>query len=387
MIKLIESSFYREKETKQKLSKFLLNTKIFSMSKECKKFEENFAKKQIRKYAVMVNSGSSANLILIQSLLNLKKLKKGNKVGVSALTWSTNVMPLIQLGLEPIIIDCELDTLNISPNILKSYTAQLDALFITNALGFCDNIQKIKNICEENNILFLEDNCESLGSMAYDNFLGNFGLASTFSFYVGHHLSTIEGGMICTDDKDLYNALNISRAHGWSRNIDKDYKNKLEKDYNVDEFYSLYTFYDLAYCVRPTEINGFLGNIQLQYWDEIVNKRKENFNFFMSATRENNKFIKLNLEHMDLISNFAFPLIFKNQRDFIKYKEIFISNEIEIRPIIGGNIAKQPFYKKYIQNNNKCNNADHVHENGFYFGNNPDMSSKKLDKIYNLLNT
>ncbi|MCK4554481.1 DegT/DnrJ/EryC1/StrS aminotransferase family protein, partial [Candidatus Parcubacteria bacterium] len=178
MIKLIKSTFYKEEETKKKLAEFILKTDILSMSAECKKFEESFAKKQGRKFAVFVNSGSSANLVLIQALLNLGKLKKGDKVGVSALTWATNIMPLIQLGLEPVAIDCEISTLNISPAVLKDYADDLKGLFLTNVLGFCDNIQEIKNICSKNNILFIEDNCESLGSKVSSELLGNFGLAS-----------------------------------------------------------------------------------------------------------------------------------------------------------------------------------------------------------------
>src|SRR3990167_10861047 len=197
MIKLIKSSFYNEAETKQRLVEFISRAEILSMGTECKKFEKAFAEKQQRKHAVFVSSGSSANLLLIQALLNLGKLNKGDVVGVSSLTWATNVMPIIELGLTPLAIDCEVNTLNISPEKLNSAIPKINALFLTNVLGFSDRIDKIKEICREKNIIFLEDNCESLGSQVNGNLLGNFGLASTFSFFVGHHMSTIEGGMIC----------------------------------------------------------------------------------------------------------------------------------------------------------------------------------------------
>jgi len=222
-IKLIKSTFYNEEDTKRKLCSFILNSKKLSMGDECKKFEENFAKFQERKYGVFVSSGSSANLLLIQVLLNTGKLKKGDKVGVSTLTWPTNIMPLIQLGLKPVLIDCEIETLNTSLSKIEIYN--IDALFLTNALGFCSDIDKIKEYCENKDILFIEDNCESLGSEHKGIKLGNFGLASTFSFFTGHHLSTIEGGMICTDNEELYENLLISRAHGWLRNLPQQ-KNK-----------------------------------------------------------------------------------------------------------------------------------------------------------------
>ena len=195
MIKLIKSTFYHESETKQALVDFIMQAEALSMGPQCKKFEEDFAEKQGRKYAVYVANGSVANLALIQALLNMGRLKKGMKVGFSALTWPTNVMPLIQLGLHPIALDCEIDTLNVSPTTLAEYIDDIDALFLTNVLGFCDDIDNIRNMCATKNVLLLEDNCESLGSKVGSTLLGNFGLASTFSFFVGHHLSTIEGGM------------------------------------------------------------------------------------------------------------------------------------------------------------------------------------------------
>ncbi len=387
MIKLIKSTFYKEEETKKKLAEFILKTDILSMSAECKKFEESFAKKQGRKFAVFVNSGSSANLVLIQALLNLGKLKKGDKVGVSALTWATNIMPLIQLGLEPVAIDCEISTLNISPAVLKDYADDLKGLFLTNVLGFCDNIQEIKNICSKNNILFIEDNCESLGSKVSSELLGNFGLASTFSFFVGHHLSTVEGGMICADDEELYHKMLKARAHGWDRNLPAEKKEQLKKQHQVEDFYTRYTFYDLAYNVRPTEIQGFLGNIQLQYWDEIVQKRQDNFNIFQEVVSKNNDFFALNVDHMDLVSNFAIPVVCKHEKLFIKYKEKFESNDVEIRPIIAGDITKQPFYRKYLAEKDSkfCKNADFIHKNGFYFGNNPEMEGEEIKLLCGLL--
>ncbi|HEX7041639.1 MAG TPA: aminotransferase class V-fold PLP-dependent enzyme, partial [Patescibacteria group bacterium] len=236
MIPLIKSTFYKESLTKRKLTSFLKSTSILSLSKECIKFEKNFSNWQGRKYTILVNSGSSANLAIIQSFLNLGKLKKGDKVGFSAVTWSTNVMPLLQLGLKPIPIDVELNTLNISSLTLKKSLKKhkIKALFLTNLLGFCSDIEEIAKECKKNKIIFFEDNCESLGTEYKGKKLGNFGLASTFSFYVGHHMSTIEGGAICTDDEKLATMLSLVRAHGWGRNLEFLKQKELREKFKIN---------------------------------------------------------------------------------------------------------------------------------------------------------
>ncbi|HSE29136.1 MAG TPA: DegT/DnrJ/EryC1/StrS aminotransferase family protein [Candidatus Saccharimonadales bacterium] len=385
MIKLIKSGFYNEAETKKALADFILNTEMLSMNVQCKTFEESFAKKQGRKYAVYVSNGSVANLLLIQSMLNLGHFKKGDKIGFSALTWPTNPMPLIQLGLVPVAIDCNLETLNVSPENLKQYIGDLRGLFLTNVLGFCDNLPAIKQLCDENDVILLEDNCESLGSKTGGTLLGNFGLASTFSFFVGHHMSTIEGGMVCTDDKDLYEMLVMGRAHGWDRNLAPETQEKLRASSGADEFYAKYTFYDLASNFRPTEINGFIGNQQIGFWDEIVGKRVANFKKFVEAINANDDFYTYKLDHMEIPSNFAMPVICKNPELAAKYKQKFSDAQVEIRPVIAGNMTKQPFYQKYVQDLAPRPNSDLIHANGFYFGNNPEMTDEEIDTLCNLL--
>lgn len=387
MIRLIKSTFYKEDETKKLLCEFIKETKQLSMGNKCKEFEKKFSTWQNRKFCAMFNSGSSANLALIQSLMNLKRLKKGDAVGFSAVTWATNVMPLIQLGLKPVPIDIEKETLNISKNkIQETHQSQkLKAIFITNLLGYSDNIEELKEFCLSNDILLIEDNCESLGSEFNGTKLGNFGSASTFSFFVGHHLSTIEGGSICTDDKDLYDAVIMTRAHGWDRNLDGVKQRQIRKDHKVDPFYEKYTFYDLGYNLRPTEIQGFLGIEQLKLIDEIISIREDNYRKFIEIY-DNNDFIKIK-SLLNKTSNFAFPIICKSKRlqeHYIKKCEI---NKIEVRPIVGGLMTEQPFFKKYIKNSQekKCFNSKFVDQNGFYFGNNPDMTQKEINRIIKTL--
>jgi CDP-6-deoxy-D-xylo-4-hexulose-3-dehydrase len=237
----------------------------------------------------MVNSGSSANLLLLQSLKNIGLLKNSDCIGFSALTWSTNVMPIIQLGMIPIPIDVTLETLNVSEKNLKNALKKnkIKCLFLTNVLGFADDISKILKICKKNKIVLIEDNCESLGSEINKKKLGSFGLASTHSFYVGHHISSIEGGSVSTSSSKLNDMLKITRAHGWARNLNSQSEKKLIKKHNIKDFFRKYTFYDLGFNFRPKEINAFLGFNQLNYLKKIIKIRFINFLSFNNIYKKN----------------------------------------------------------------------------------------------------
>jgi CDP-6-deoxy-D-xylo-4-hexulose-3-dehydrase len=387
MIKLIKSTFYKEARTKQLLVRFIRSAKQLSFGPECQSFEVNFAKWQERKHCVMLNSGSSANFAIIQTLLNLGYIRRGDLIGFSALTWSTNVMPIIELGLTPVPIDVELGTLNVSSQklmaILEKYP--LKAVFLTNLLGFCDDIDKIAEICAKHKIILIEDNCESMGTVYKKKKLGNYGLAGTFSFYVGHHMSTIEGGAVCTDNEEIATMARIVRAHGWDRNLSFVKQNEMRNKFKVNStFYSRYTFYDLGYNFRPTEINGFIGNVQLKYADEIVKKHRDNF-FEMAVPiyKLNDRYYPLRYDHIDFLSNFAVPVICRTQKirdELVKKCE----GRVEIRPIVGGDMTKQPFFGKYMPGFVKtlaASNAGLIHEQGLYFANNPDLTKKEKQEI------
>lgn len=367
------------------LKRFLTRAKTLSFGHECETFERAFADWQGRKQCILVNSGSSANLAIIQALLNLGLLAKGDRVGFSAVTWSTNVMPLIELGLQPIPIDVERDTLNVSCKMLQARlkTHKIKALCLTNLLGFCDDIDMIASLCRKNNILLIEDNCESLGSVYKGKKLGNFGVASTFSFYVGHHMSTIEGGAVCTDDDDLATMLQLVRAHGWDRNLSFTKQEAIRKKFRINStFYSRYTFYDLGYNLRPTEITGFIGKVQLEFLPEIIKKRERNFRQLAQhiyALRE--YYYPVRYSHLDTISNFAVPVICKSTaiRDALVNA---CADKIEIRPIVGGDMTEQPFFTKYVKDNfSECVNAKLIHDHGLYFGNNPELTHRELHMI------
>lgn len=385
MIKLVKSTFYKEAETKRKLISFIKAAKQLSFGPQCQKFEVNFAKWQERRYCVFLNSGSSANLAIIQALLNLGKLKVEDAIGFSAITWSTNVMPLVELGLNPVPIDVELSTLNISSKklieVINKYPIKM--LFVTNLLGFCDDIDEIEKICKKKKIIIIEDNCESLGTIYKGKKLGNYSFASSFSTYVGHHMSTIEGGAVCTDDEEFATMLKLVRAHGWDRNLDFAKQNEIRNKFKVNStFYSRYTFYDLGYNLRPTEINGFIGNIQLEYLKEINEKRRKNF-FKISAPiyGKTDKYYPIRFDHIDYLSNFAVPVVCKSQKirdELVKKCE----GKIEIRPIVGGDMTKQPFFGKHVKKRYfKNSNARLIHQQGLYFGNNPELTNKEIAEI------
>ncbi len=381
-VKLIKSTFYKEQQTKEALIKFILKSQQLSIGKECFTFEENFSKWQKTRQTVLFNSGSSANLALIQALLNLGRLKPRMKIGFSGITWATNVMPLIQLGLTPIPIDVEIETLNVSLAKLKTVhkKEKLDAFFITNLLGLCDNLYQIKKYCEEERILLIEDNCESLGSVHKKINLGNFGLAATFSFFVGHHMSAIEGGAVCTTDSVLARELRMVRSHGWDRHLSTREQSVLRRKHKVSDFFSKYTFYDLAYNLRPTEITGFLANYQLRFLDSTIKKRERNYRkiskFFDSST-----FYTLNTASMDVVSSFAIPVICRTSGSFKTYLSKCERRGIEVRPIVGGVMVDQPFFKKYFDKKFDLPNSRLIQNQGFYFGNNPELSRRDFDLI------
>lgn len=388
-IKLIKSTFYKEKEAKDELISFIEKSDILSMGKMCIAAEEAFSQFQDKKYSIFFNSGSSANLALVQAYLNLGYLTKGDIIGVSSLTWATNVMPLIQLGLKVLPIDVELSTLNISSNTLKNSIDKhgtIKGLFITNALGFSDDIDEIAHLCKNNKILFFEDNCESLGSEYKNKKLGSFGHASTSSFYVGHHLSTIEGGMVSTDDLELNIMLKMVRAHGWDRSLTDSEKKKVEIN-NSKDFYDSFRFYTTGYNLRPTELNGVLLLQQLKHVNEIISKRQSNFLNYSAKAILNPHIYQYSLENMTTTSNFAFPLIFKTKDLFNKYKQLFEDNNIEIRPIISGNITEHPFFKKFDDRTWDLPNCSKIHNLGFYIPNNPELTSEEVKRITDLIET
>jgi CDP-6-deoxy-D-xylo-4-hexulose-3-dehydrase len=388
MIPLMKTAFFREYETRCALAEFITRTTRLSMDAECFKFEKAFAGYQGVRDAILFNSGGSANLAMLQSLRNLGRLRDGAKVGFSALTWSTNTMPIMQLGMEAVPIDCNPNTLNtMRADLLAALeTTPLDALFITNALGFCGDLDAIRDECKARGIILIEDNCEALGTRLPSGRTGSFGEMASFSFFVAHHMSTIEGGMVCTDDDELAEMLRIVRANGWDRNLTADQQRRLRKTHGVaTELDAKYTFYDLAYNVRPTEVTGFLGNYQLQFLAETVQRRAEIYDRLSASAAGNADLHQLDRRHITLLSSFAFPVVCTKPELRARYIAQFSGAGIEIRPMIAGNIQRQPFFKKYSKHTGPLPGAEHLHTCGFYCGLYPELTESDIQTIVSCL--
>jgi CDP-6-deoxy-D-xylo-4-hexulose-3-dehydrase len=384
----MKSAFLNEFETKKALADFILQAGRLSMGDECLKFERKFAAMQGAREAVLFNSGGSANLAMFQALKNLGRLKEGDRVGFSALTWSTNTMPIIQMGLIPIAVDCEPDTLNVMSHKLEERLRQsrMQAFFLTNALGFAGDLDRISKVCEENGIILVEDNCESLGTTLPSGRTGNFGLAASFSFFVAHHMSTIEGGMVCTRDADLAEMLRIVRANGWDRNLTAQQQHKWRRKFDIDsEFDAKYTFYDLGFNMRPTEITGFLGQYQMRFLEENIKRREKNYLHLEKIVRNNEDLVVLKHDHITSLSAFAFPIVCRTPALRETYLARFAGAGVEIRPMIAGNMQRQPFYRKYVADSYPLPGADFLHHNGFYCGNYPELSETDLETISSCL--
>lgn len=388
MIPLMKTAFFHEYETKEALAEFIRTSDRLSMGEQCFLFEKEFAAFHGLKHAVLFNSGSSANLAMLQALKNLGRIAEGDKVGFSALTWATNVMPIIQMGFEPVPIDCKLNTLNVMASTLEDRlkTDELKCLFITNALGFCGDLPEIRKICDEKGILLIEDNCEALGTELVQGKTGTFGAMASFSFFVAHHMSTIEGGMVCTNDDELAEMLRIVRANGWDRNLTATRQHEWRKKHDISsEFEAKYAFYDLGFNLRPTEITGFLGRFQLKYLLENIQARDKNYNQLDAIVKENKDLVSLDRSHIKLLSNFAFPVLCKTEELKDKYLIQFSGAGVEVRPMIAGNIQRQPFYKKYVNKEYDLLGADQIHDCGFYFGNYPDLNRDDLEILSSCL--
>jgi CDP-6-deoxy-D-xylo-4-hexulose-3-dehydrase len=356
------------------LSKWLLKGEKLTKDKITIEFEKKFSKYINRKYSIFVNSGSSANLLMVSALIASNRLKN-KKAIIAGVSWATTVSPFMQTNFDIKLCDCSTKDLGIDVNHfeLLCQKNKPSIAILVNVLGHSNDFKKIKKLCKKYDVILLEDSCEALGTLLEKKKLGTFGVASSFSFYYGHHISTIEGGMVTTDDFELYNLMLSIRSHGWSRDLDKNFQKKLIRKYNIDEFRNLYTFYFEGYNFRSTDLNAFLGINQLKKINKISKVRNKNFNCYKKNLSE----FWCQSSSSNFISSFAYGTLVKNRIEVFKYLKKF---NIETRPLICGNIGRHPFWiKKYgIQ---KLKNADIVHECGLYLPNNFNLNNEDVNYI------
>ena len=341
--------------------------------------EKKWAEKIGTKYSIFVNSGSSAILLTLAALKYTGKLKN-NKIIAPAVSWATDVSSPMLLGFETILCDCNLEDLSCDIPLLETIFIQENpsVFILVSVLGLVPDMDKIVSLCEKYDVILIEDNCESMGSKYNGTNLGNFGFASLFSTYFGHHISTIEGGFINTNDDDFYDSLLMMRSHGWIR----DLSNK-EKFNDRNEFDSLYTFYLPGLNVRSTDIQAFIGLRSIEKLDEFSEKRNKNFMLYHKLVK--NTELSLTIRDDDFISNFAYPIITPHKNKIVKELQ---ENNVEVRPLIAGNMAIQPFWVENKPNGNGylTRNATRVDNLGFYVPNHQELTENDIKKITTIIN-
>lgn len=350
-----------------------------------KEFEIKWSKWIGCKYSVFVNSGSSANLLMIYALKFLKKLKN-KKVCVPALSWATDLSPILQLDLQPILIDCNLDNLSVDlTHLEKTFKEENPScLILVSVLGLSPYISEIISLCKKYDVILLEDNCESQGTKFEGIKLGNFGLMSSFSTYFGHTMSTIEGGFVCTNDEEIYHTILQLRSHGWDRDLPEKKQIELQNKWGIDKFNSLYTFYIPGFNFRSTDLQAKIGLSQLERVDDMIETRYQNFLIY--ERNLSNKIWFPKIVKNSYTSNFAIPLIFESIEKKLNVIKKF-ENIIECRPLISGSMGIQPFYKQ-VFGELKLPNVSLVDSFGMYVPNHPKLTKKEIELICDIvLNT
>ena len=355
----------------------------YTMGPHVKKFEQEFAEFFGCKEAVMVNSGSTANLLML-ALLKHKYGCEGNII-VPAVSWSTTFFPLQQYGFKLNFVDIDRETLNIDPNeVKKAINKDTCAIFAVNLLGNSCNYKEIFNIALNRDIWILEDNCESLGDKTdTGDYAGTFGILGSYSFFFSHHLQTMEGGMIACCNKDDANYLRSLRAHGWCRDLPDD--NKVYKK-TGDNFKDSFTFVTPGYSVRPLEMSGAIGSVQLKKWPEMRKQRIKNAKYFQEKFKD---FPGVQIQkEVGESSWFGFSIVLvddlKGKRDQVV--KSFKENGIECRPIVAGNFMKNPVidYMEYYKNGDYPN-ANYIHDNGLFIGNDIRDLKDNIEMVYSIL--
>jgi len=367
------------------LAKFVLTSDKFTQGKNVERFEKEWSNWLGCKYSLFVTSGSTANFLLVSAIVEKYGLQKGDKVLVPSCTWVTNINPIIQLGLTPVFCDVNLENYSFDLDNLKTISeihSDIKLVFVTHLLGIPAEVEEYKKILP--NALFIDDVCESHGCLDKSgNKIGKNSLGATFSFYFGHHMSTVEGGMISTDSWELYDLMKMKRSHGLARVSDQFeyYQNQ------NPEIEKSFLFVSDGYNFRNTEFGAVLGLSQLKRLDKFIDNRDKAYSRFveiMSSSKNRDNFYPIVYNEGN--SCFCFPFICKTKE--IKTRLISLLNKykIEYRPVVGGNLLRQPYLKDYfIIGKTENLNVDIIHENGVYIGNNQFVSDRDMNLLETIL--
>jgi CDP-6-deoxy-D-xylo-4-hexulose-3-dehydrase len=368
-----------------KLSYFLLTNTHYTNGPKVREFEAQWAEWIGSKHALMVSSGSTANLLLLSAIKEKYNLKDGDKVLVPACTWVTNVSPVFQLGFTPIFCDVNLENFSFDLNHMKEIKKKhpdIKVIFVTHLLGFSAENEEYSKIFPK--ALIIDDICESHGCKDTNGVKrGANSIAASFSFYFGHHMTTVEGGMVNTNDSELYELMRMKRSHGLARE-----SGNLKKYTDLyPNMHPQFLFVTDGYNFRSSDINAILGLQQLPRLDRFVEQRRHNFS----------KFVDIVSKYKDLFypvywqegnSNFSLPFICRDKEIYHRLKTAFDENGIEHRPIVGGNLLSQPFLKGYkFGTPRKNSNADLINDNGIYIGNSQFLNKKHFKLLENIINS
>jgi len=368
----------------------VIDSDNYSMGKKVQEYESKFSKYLDTKYAVMTSSGSTANLLMIAALFFTKdesrRLKRGDEVIVPAVSWSTTYFPLQQYGLKVKFVDIDRHTLNIDLDQLReAVTSETKVILAVNLLGNPNNFDEIDSIISGHDITLLEDNCESLGASFNGKKAGTFGLMGTFSSFFSHHIATMEGGCVVTEDEELYQILLCIRAHGWTRNLPKN--NMVSGTKSDDPFEESFRFVLPGYNVRPIEMSGAVGVEQLKKLPKFIETRRSNATLFKKLFSDNK-----NLEIQQEIGDsswFGFSLIIHEKSPFSRSDlvDILRNNGVECRPIVTGNFLKNSSVLDYFnyEVHGEMTNSEYIDSNGLFVGNSHVDLSAEVSFLRNLI--
>ncbi|MGD9553999.1 MAG: DegT/DnrJ/EryC1/StrS family aminotransferase [Arcobacteraceae bacterium] len=364
----------------------VINKNIYTMGENVTQFEKEFCQFTGSCYAVMVSSGSAANLIATAALFYTKypKLKRGDEVIVPSVSWSTTYYPLQQYGLKLKFVDIDLETLNYDLNALKgAITEKTKMIMAVNLLGNPNDFDMLFELIQNKDIIILEDNCESMGAQYKGKQTGTFGLMGTYSTFFSHHMATMEGGFVVTDDEELYHILLSLRAHGWTRNLPKENNVCTKSD---DWFEESFRFVLPGYNVRPVEMSGAIGIEQLKKLPSFLATRRENAKLFVELFSEHPNFIIQ--KNICNSSWFGFSLIIRptSKLKRVDVVEKLISAKIDCRPIVAGNFVKNDVMKYFdYEIHGELKNADYLHQNGLFVGNHQMCLQEEIRYLFNVL--
>jgi CDP-6-deoxy-D-xylo-4-hexulose-3-dehydrase len=365
----------------------VIDSEMYTMGKGVAQFETEFAQFVNSKYCVMVNSGSSANLIAVAALFYTQnpKLKRGDEVIVPAVSWSTTYFPLQQFGLKLKFVDVDLHTLNFDLDQLeKAVSDKTKLILAVNLLGNPNDFERINTIIGSREIILMEDNCESMGAEFKNKQTGTFGLVGTFSTFFSHHMATMEGGLICTDDEEMYHVMICLRAHGWTRHLPAE--NRVSNK-SANNFEESFRFVLPGYNVRPVEMSGVIGSEQLKKLPEFLRIRRENAKLFVSLFQDHSHFIIQ--KDTDTSSWFGFSLIIKpeSKLDRAVIIQKLEDNHIDCRPIVTGDFTKNEVLKYFdYELFGEMKNAKYLDKKGFFVGNHQIDLTIEINHLYQVLN-